>query len=326
MYATFIIVLALIWMLFAVVQDLKKREIADWVNFSLIIFALGIRFFYDLFNLESFSILFNLPNINSFSFIFDSLKLGGVTKELLIFIGSFLNNLPLFKQGLIGLVIFFALGNLFYYSRFFAGGDAKLMIALGTILPFYNGFFENIKIFILFFIFFFSSGAVYGLARSVFCIKNFKEFKKEFLNKLKERKKIYYSMLILGLILAVLGLFERTLFFFGVLFFIFPYLYAYLKAVDEKFMIKKISVKNLTEGDWLYRDVKTGKKLVKAKWDGVSREEIREIQKKHREVLIREGIPFSPVFLISFLVLVFYLGYGILFGREIFPSIFSIFG
>ena len=32
-------------MIFAVVQDLKKREIANWVNFSLIIFALGFRFF-----------------------------------------------------------------------------------------------------------------------------------------------------------------------------------------------------------------------------------------------------------------------------------------
>ncbi|MBI2056754.1 hypothetical protein HYT91_00690 [Candidatus Pacearchaeota archaeon] len=46
----FLVALALVWMIFAVVQDLKKREIANWVNFSLIIFALGFRFFYSLFN------------------------------------------------------------------------------------------------------------------------------------------------------------------------------------------------------------------------------------------------------------------------------------
>jgi len=41
-----------------------------------------------------------------------------------------------FYQGLIGLGIFFVLGNALYYGRMFAGGDAKLMIALGAVLPF----------------------------------------------------------------------------------------------------------------------------------------------------------------------------------------------
>ncbi len=32
----FLIVIAFIWILFAVVQDLRKREVANWVNFSLL--------------------------------------------------------------------------------------------------------------------------------------------------------------------------------------------------------------------------------------------------------------------------------------------------
>src|SRR3989338_8270060 len=104
----FLFVLALVWIVFAVVQDLRKREIANWLNFSLIVFALGFRFFYSLFSTEDFRF---------------------------------------FYQGLLGFGIFFLLGNLFYYGKAFAGGDAKLMIALGTILPFSESFFVNLEFF-----------------------------------------------------------------------------------------------------------------------------------------------------------------------------------
>ncbi|MBU2053223.1 MAG: prepilin peptidase [Nanoarchaeota archaeon] len=97
----FLIVLGFVWIIFASVQDLKNKEVANWLNFSLIIFALGFRFFYSLFYRGGFSF---------------------------------------FYQGLIGLGIFFVLGNLLYYGRMFAGGDAKLMIAMGAVLPFSESF------------------------------------------------------------------------------------------------------------------------------------------------------------------------------------------
>jgi len=101
----FLISLGLIWIIFAVVQDLKKREIANWLNFSLVIFALGFRLFYSLFG--------------EFGYEF-------------------------FYQGLIGFGVFFLLGNLLYYGKVFAGGDAKLMISLGAIIPFSKSLFTNI--------------------------------------------------------------------------------------------------------------------------------------------------------------------------------------
>ena len=52
-----------------------------------------------------------------------------------MYIDVFTDSFNFFYQGLIGLGIFFVLGNAFYYGRFFAGGDAKLMISLGAILP-----------------------------------------------------------------------------------------------------------------------------------------------------------------------------------------------
>ena len=147
----FLIVLALIWVLFASIQDLKKRMVSNWLNFSLIIFALGFRFFYSLF--ES----------NSFAF---------------------------FYQGLIGLGIFFVIGNLLYYGKLFAGGDAKLMIALGAVLPLSDVFLVNLRIFALFFLIFFFVSAIYGIIWSIFLVlstKNFKVYGKEFRKRIKNK-------------------------------------------------------------------------------------------------------------------------------------------
>jgi len=272
----FLSILALIWIIFATVQDLKSREIANWLNFSLIIFALGFRFFYCLFS-----------QTQGFSF---------------------------FYQGLIGLGIFFVLGNLLYYGRMFAGGDAKLIIALGVILPFSESFLVNLKIFVLFFFIFLFVGAFYGLLLGIILVsRNFKQFKKEFYKKLKKNKRIIYFTMFLGLVLMAFVFIEILLFFLGILIFILPYFYLYAKAIDEVCMVKKIKINQLKEGDWLYKNLKVGKKLIKTNWDGLTKQEIKEIKKKYKEVKIKQGIPFTPVFLISFLILVclYFLGIGL---------------
>jgi len=262
----FLIVLALVWIAFATFQDLRTREVANWLNFSLIIIALGFRLFYSLFS-------------ESFGF---------------------------FYQGLIGLGIFFILGNLLYYGRFFAGGDAKLMIALGAILPFSESFSVNLKIFACFFFIFLFVGAIYGIAMSIyFSLRNFKKFKKEFGFQLRKNKKLTYPVLFLGLVLMIFGFSESIFFVLGILVFILPYLYIYAKAVDESCMVKKIKTSQLTEGDWLYKNMKIGKKTIKASWDGLKKREIKQLRKKYKIILIRYGIPFSSVFLISFLILIY---------------------
>jgi len=114
-----------------------------------------------------------------------------------------------------------------------------------------------------------------------------------------------------GLVLMAFGFVESLLFVLGILVFILPYFYIYAKAVDESCLVKKVKTNQLTEGEWLYEDVKVGKKFIKSSWDGLSKEQIRQIKKRYKEIKIKQGIPFTPVFLISFLILVglFYLGY-----------------
>ena len=191
----FLICLALIWIIFASVQDLKKREVANWLNFSLIIFVLGFRFFYCLFSE---------------------------------------NNFMFFYQGLIGLGIFFIIGNLLYYSRVFAGGDAKLMISLGAVLPFSESFSINLNIFFLFIFIFFFIGAFYGLIISLFFgLRNFKNLKKEFSKQFKKNKKLIYFPMVVGLILMMFGFIESLLLFLGILLFVLPYFYLYAKSLPQ---------------------------------------------------------------------------------------------
>ena len=276
----FLYLLALVWIVFATVQDWKTREIADWLNFSLIIFALGFRFFYSLFVDTGFTF---------------------------------------FYQGLIGLVIFFVIGNALYYSRFFAGGDAKLMIALGAVLPFSYGFFNNLQIYMWFLVIFFLAAAVYSIGSSIWLsLVNFKRFKMMFKKLWKGNKKFSNGVMILGLLVLILGFTEVLIFYLGILIFFSPLIYIYVKSVDESCMIRKVVVGKLCIGDWLYNDIKVGTKVVKANWDGLIQKEINLIKKKHKSVLIRQGIPFTPVFLISFLIMGIFL-------LTKFPSLFQFF-
>jgi len=270
----FLWVLALIWIIFASIQDLRTREVSNWIGGSLVIFALGFRFFYSLFS-------------ETISFGF-------------------------FYQGLIGLGIFFVLGNVLYYARLFAGGDAKLMMALGPVLAFSDNFMINLKIFVSFFFLFLFAGAIYGLIITIsLSLKNFKSFKKEFVVQFRKNKKKFFLGVLLGLIVMILGIQESLFFTLGIILFAFPYLYLYAKAVDEKCMIKDIKVKDLTEGDWLYKDVKVKGRTIKATWGGIEKKDINDLRKKYKKVKIRQGIPYVPVFLIAFVVLIYIWQFGL---------------
>lgn len=265
--------LALIWLIFAVVSDLKTKEIPNWLNFSLIIFALGARFFYSLFT--------NLD----FSF---------------------------FVSGVFGFAVFFVLANLLYYARFFAGGDAKLMMALGPILPFSTGFLPNVNLFFVFLFLFLFVGAVYGIIiLFLLSVKNFGKIKREFLKQIKENKISIIIFLILGIALIFAGYFYAYLFILGILMFLSPYMIIYAKIIDETCMIEKVKTSQLAEGDWLYKDVKIGRNTIKQKWAGLSKKDIAILRKKCKFVFIKRGIEFSPVFLISFLIYAYLYFIGI---------------
>ncbi|PJE81656.1 hypothetical protein COU58_01805 [Candidatus Pacearchaeota archaeon CG10_big_fil_rev_8_21_14_0_10_32_42] len=273
----FLFILGLMWILFATISDIKTKEIPNWLNFSLIVFAIGFRFFYSLFALEDFSFLY---------------------------------------QGILGLGIFFLLGEIFYYGRMFAGGDKKLMLALGAVLPIFPVFNQNLNIFLVFFLLFFLVGAIYGIFGSIFLsVKNFKVFKKGFKILFKENNRLLFVSVFFGIIFLILSFYINSFLYFALLIFIFPYFYFFIKSIDEFCMVREVPISKVTIGDWLYRDVRVGKKVVKATWDGISESDLKILKGKSK-VKIRYGIVFAPVFLVSFVLL------GIFLWKDLFEKIF----
>jgi prepilin signal peptidase PulO-like enzyme (type II secretory pathway) len=114
----------------------------------------------------------------------------------------------------------------------------------------------------------------------------------------------------------------------GVLLGVFPFLFVFAKGLENVSMIREVSGLELREGDWLAEDTKvmvrvaagSGQRaaetrVIKANWDGLSLEDIK-ILKGKRKVMIKEGLPFVPAFLIAFLGYVFLKDWfiGFLFG------------
>ncbi|MDD5193568.1 MAG: prepilin peptidase [Candidatus Nanoarchaeia archaeon] len=263
----FLILIGIIWIVGGVLQDLKRREVDNLWNFSLIAVAFTYRLVVSVYN-------------NDYWFILN---------------------------GLLGFVIFLGLGNLFYYSRLFAGGDAKMLISLGVILPLSYEWMGNFKIFGIFLVASFVGGSIYSLIW-VLClmIRNFNKFKKDFSRNAKKYKKLFLISMIFCILWVIFVLIISEIFLLSLAFIIllFPVLFVLAKSVEEGSMVKLVNPLQVTEGDWLYRDIIVNGKRIKANWEGVSREELRLIQKNYKKkVLIKYGIPFTPAFLIGFLIL-----------------------
>lgn len=274
----FIFILAGIWILAAAICDLRKREVPNWINFSFIVFALVFKGFYSAVN----------------------------------------GNWSVFGFGLLGFVVAFALAYAFYYGRVFGGGDAKLLMGIGAILPItsFYGLIAELGGFLIVLAF---VGGAYSLLYSFgLTLMNGKKFAVEFG---KEWKRFGFALMFL---LFIGLLFFGILYFVGwgilgagllVIFGFIPFLYVYLRSVDKTCMINLTKPSKLTEGDWLAFPVRCRGKEVRRRADGLSLEEIAILKKQGKSVLIKQGIPFIPAFFFSWIVMVFFylvLGFGFL--------------
>ena len=262
----FLLLLGLVWLIIASYEDIKKREVANWLSFSLIIFALGYRGIYAVIN----------------------------------------NEIMFFIYGLFGFFVFFILAYMFYYARVFAGGDAKLLMGLGVVLSLSSSFFENIIVFGFFIFILMLIGSVYGLFYSfILVFKNKNKFVKEFKKQFKLKRKLIVISLIFGLVSLgfVFVLQDSILFLLTLFILMFPIIFIYSKAVEESCMIVEVSGSKVTIGDWLYEEVKINGKKIKPYWEGLSEKEVKILRKSRKKIKIKQGIPFVPVFLISYVVL-----------------------
>ena len=256
----FLMFLGIVWAFIAGVQDMKTTFVANWLTYSLVVFGLAYRFFYGVIN----------------------------------------NNMNFFYYGLVGFCAFFVLAHLFYYAKMFGGGDAKLLIGFGVILP-YETLVGIGNAGLNFFTLFFIVGAVYSLVYGSFLAhRHWSKFKEEFESNWKEWRKLFVPLIIFSGVLFFVD--KNVIALFGLLLTIMTVLYPAIKALEKSMIVLK-SPNKLLEGDWMHDDfVKFSRgKVINKSVHGLSLREIKMLKKAKKSVRIKEGIPFVPVFFLTLL-------------------------
>lgn len=274
-------VIAGAWLLFAMVQDVKTREVANWLTFSLIAIALAFR---------------------------ASLAVVTGAWEVLVW-------------GIIGGAVFVVLAYALYYGRVFAGGDAKLLMGVGIALPYATGSELLGWGSLFFALLLTAGAGYTLLYSFVLVARNWRKFRKAFRETLllRETKRLFVfvaSLIFIAMASLVLaaGTETRT---FEVLFYAkmtllvtflvssLPLVYVYLTAVEKSCLQKVCEASELQEGDWLARGVRMKGKVIEASLHGLSREEIESLKRAKKRVIIKEGIVFVPAFVLAYGIMVY---------------------
>ncbi len=265
-----LVILAFLGLSISSIVDIKTREIPNWTNFSMIAIALAIRLIHSLIASDWFYILY----------------------------------------GLLGFILMFVLGNLMYYTRQWGGGDSKLLFAIGAIFGTKPYFFTDFPIPFLavLFIAILISGFFYSfIYSSILAVK----YRKKFLNEIREiissYKKIRFISTTIAILIAILSLFVPPILkpfilsLSAVLIFA-TYWIIFAKAIEKSCLVKSIPISKLTEGEWIV-DEKLKEKFKISKL-GIEKSQIEQLKEANiKEVLIKEGIPFAPSFLLALIII-----------------------
>lgn len=276
-----LIAIAVIALVIASGTDIRTREVPDWFNFSLIFIGLGLRLIYSSLTFDWFYSL----------------------------------------EGALGLIAAVVIGFIMFYSGQWGGGDSKLLMGLGALIGLRLGF-EPMPMFLILIINIVLVGSLYGIVYIIFkAATHWPDFTKQFKVYFRSEKRMklhkYFAILSLVMlaftilitkdfIVRILILVLVMLLYFGV------YAYFVVKSVENVAMLKLVDPSELTEGDWIAKDIMIGKKRIAGPKDlGVSKEQIKRLVSykksgKIKKVLMKVGIPFVPSFLIAFILTLFF--------------------
>jgi hypothetical protein len=256
--------------------DLKTTEFPDWLPYSIIVAALGVRGVYAFL-------------LSDLSIIISSVVIG---------------------------LVFLGIGMLMYYTRQWGDGDAWLLGALGFLFPDPTGFAPNLSaagfasfpfpavmLFNFFFVSFF-----YLIAYSLYLGLSSPKISSQFIHYLKGNSRSVVSLIVIFSGFCV-GLFFYMNLHFGVpmgqltYVILFPGLFAalllflhYGKFIENKLFKKRIDAKKLRAGD-----VPVG-----SKWRVLTEKEVKALKRKGGKVWIKEGVRFAPVFILTLILTLFW--------------------
>ncbi|MEM3126568.1 MAG: A24 family peptidase [Candidatus Woesearchaeota archaeon] len=251
--------------------DFKWREVPDWLSWGFLMFAFGTRIIGSLYE----------------------------------------SNLWTLASGLIGFGIFFVIAMAMYYLHQWGGGDAKLLMGLGAAFGFEANFNAMIFIFLVDSL---VGGAIFGLLFSLYlALKKRKEFVRCYIVLSKEAKYAKITLLIILIIVLVVYFFvspflKMAVAMFALMTIFLLYSFLFINAVEKSCLISWKKPDELTEGDWIVKPVVVkGKRIASPKDLGLEKKQIALIKRlKVKKVLVKDGMPFVPVFLLGYLLTIIF--------------------
>lgn len=282
-----ILLLVCLTFLIATIEDLKKREIYDYINFFFTFAVLIIATVHSM-------------TINSL--------------EPLEYVGF-------------GLLIGFAFGSLIYYMGLWGGGDAKFLIGfsaasfyllnfipnnLNAISSYYEFFIEKFSN-ILFYIFEVSSTYILYLDIFFLLILAIHVIKEIRNTDIEHKRKIYNLLLILFFLYAGLAInIESRALLLGIGFISFLLIFFSKEDTFSSvyFKIKK-PISELVVGDKPDQDIlKKGKLIVKREdaKDGLNEHQIHLIEENFNGkslIVLRKVFPYTPLIALNFIIYIF---------------------
>jgi Flp pilus assembly protein protease CpaA len=250
--------------------DLKTTEFPDWLPYSIIVMALGVR--------------------GTFAFLYSDLSI-------------------LTSSVLTGL-LFLGFGLALYYTKQWGDGDAWLLGGLGFLFPAETGFAPSlyfpfpVTMLFNFFVIAFIYLILYSFGMGMRSRQLSRRFFVQLRGELKGIGKITlaFTAAVAAFVLSSFYLFGlphqalwmaafSPLILLSILFFI-----RYGRFIESEVFKRKVPVSKLREGDVLASD----------RWRGLTKKDISRMQKTGGSVEIKEGVRFAPVFVITLLVTLFF--------------------
>jgi len=228
----------------------------------------------------------------------------------------FKSYMPILYSSLAGFG-FLAFGFFMYYTGQWGGGDAKLLSALGFLLPTLEGSKTFFPFSLSFFFNVFFIGAIYMILYAFALAFKEKKVWVEFSHEIKANVGMFVMLnIVIAIALLLFGVFAmkflvglsfmelllmeiKLVLFITFLFFV----WRFSKTVEEVAFKKKIPVSMLREGDVL---------LESKVWEGLTKEQVKKIKKSGvKHVWIKEGVRFGLAFPLALLFTLF-VGDGII--------------
>lgn len=264
----------------ASIEDFKKREVPDWLNFSLIFFGIAMSSIISILN----------------------------------------KDISVIGRSVFGLIVSVILGYLMFYTGQWGGGDSKMIMALGAILGLSWPLIPLPTLILLYANIMLAGAVYGMVWVVVLTIIHWKPIFKGYKKIARKHKMLRLfinitALLMIGILFFSPGLERYTRVVFSILILSLYgmfYLWMLVKVVEKEAFIKYVEPEVLTEGEWIVDDIVVdGKRICGPKDLGIEKPQIAELLRLKAEgkvgkVKIKVGIPFIPSFFIAFVYTYFF--------------------